>query len=220
MGIRELTDKGPVEVVEIPVVELPTSFKLISCDLSLNRPAFALINFDTITKEITIEKVINVEPPRPKATHGEILYNTANEFAKGFLNAPAPRYFVREAGFIVSGFFQSEMAKFKVVGVMDFLAYRYASGAKFDEIAPKSVKKIVTGDGNATKFAVAEYLPVYVGKYKYKCQDESDAVAVGIAWLIKNGYIESKATAKEPKVDVKKEPKVTVKKEPKPKASK
>lgn len=59
----------------------------------------------------------------------------------------------------------------------------------FDEIAPKSVKKMVAGNGNATKDEVAAALGRHVGTQEYECDDESDAVAVGIAWLILNGYI-------------------------------
>lgn len=163
-----------------------------------------MIRFNVKTKEIVIEKLVNIYNTEKGVSHGETLYNIANEFAKGFLNAPDPKYFVREAGYIVPGFHVSEMAKFKVVGLMDFLAYRYAKHAKFDEIAPKSVKKIVTGNGNSTKFAVASFLPKYVGEHEYECQDESDAVAVAVAWLIKNGYIESQAVVPEPKVTAKK----------------
>ena len=31
----------------------------------------------------------------------------------------------------------------------------------------------------------------FVGEYNYECDDESDAVAVGIAWLIDNGMIDN-----------------------------
>lgn len=138
----------------------------------------------------------NIDSSNSKAKHGELLANIAKEFVS-YLNMPNPKYLVREAGYIVPGYHLSEMAKFKVVGVMDFIGYSH--GWNFDEISPKSVKKIVTGDGNATKHAVAEFLPNYVGTQKYKCDDESDAVAVGISWLIRNGYIESKAVVKPPK---------------------
>ena len=71
--------------------------------------------------------------------------------------------------------------------------YAWAFGEKeFEEIAPLSVKKSVTGNAKADKEEVARCLESYVGKLEYECDDESDAVAVGIAWLIQHGYIESK----------------------------
>lgn len=166
----------------------------MSCDLAMRRPAFALFHFNTETKELKIEKIANVDNSTSRAKHGEILYDIAKCFVHGFLDAEDPKYFVREGGYVANGFHMSEMAKFKVVGMMDFLVHN--SGWNFDEIAPKSVKKIVTGDGTATKKQVADFLPNYVGERKYECYDESDAIAVGIAWLIKNGHIESKAVKK------------------------
>lgn len=55
-----------------------------------------------------------------------------------------------------------------------------------------SVKKIVTGKGGASKATVAAHLERYVGAQEYATNDESDAVAVGIAFLIKEGYIDAR----------------------------
>ena len=77
----------------------------------------------------------------------------------------------------------------KVVGVSDL--YGWASGNReFDEIAPRTVKRLITGKPNAEKDEVAKGLEKYVGKLEYECDDMSDAVAVGIAWLIQKKYIE------------------------------
>lgn len=38
---------------------------------------------------------------------------------------------------------------------------------------------------------VAKSLAQFVGEREYACDDESDAVAVGIAWLIASGMIDS-----------------------------
>lgn len=73
-----------------------------------------------------------------------------------------------------------------MVGVTDLYAWAFAHKG-FDEIAPSAVKKLVTGKAAATKEEVAEALEAYVGKQEYACDDESDAVAVGIAWLVSNG---------------------------------
>lgn len=97
---------------------------------------------------------------------------------------------VRERGFF--RFAAETQVLCKVIGVVDL--YAWACGQKeFVEIAPKSVKKSVTGDASASKEDVAQWLEKYVGKQEYACDDESDAVAVGVAWLIQNGYIRSEA---------------------------
>ena len=61
----------------------------------------------------------------------------------------------------------------------------------FDEVHPKAVKKLVANDQLAEKQAVADALPQFVGEREYACDDESDAVAVGLAWLLEEGLIES-----------------------------
>ena len=48
---------------------------------------------------------------------------------------------------------------------------------------------MITGSGKANKQDVADSLERYVGKVQYGTDDESDAVAVGIAWLIGEGYL-------------------------------
>ena len=78
----------------------------------------------------------------------------------------------------------------RVVGVSDL--YAWAFGARqFDEIEPKTVKKLVANNGNAEKDEVAAALTKFVGEREYACDDESDAVAVGIAWLLEKGMIDN-----------------------------
>jgi len=45
------------------------------------------------------------------------------------------------------------------------------------------MKKLLTGSGKASKEAVATVLNRYVRAIDYMTDDESDAVAVGVAWL-------------------------------------
>lgn len=69
----------------------------------------------------------------------------------------------------------------KVVGVSDLYAWGFGQRI-FQEIDPKTVKKLITGDGLAEKQTVADALEKYVGPQEYRVDDQSDAVAVGIAW--------------------------------------
>lgn len=93
--------------------------------------------------------------------------------------------FVRERGF--SRFASETQTIFRMVGVTDLVVWELAHRS-FEQITPKEIKKLIAGDGKARKDSVASALPYYVGPIEYKTDDESDAVAVGIAWLIKNGY--------------------------------
>lgn len=77
----------------------------------------------------------------------------------------------------------------KVVGVSDLYAWGFGRKEFFD-IHPKTVKRLVANDENADKEAVANALQQFVGKREYACDDESDAVAVGLAYLLMNKMID------------------------------
>lgn len=78
----------------------------------------------------------------------------------------------------------------KVVGVADIYAWAFGK-RPFEEVHPKAVKKLVANDQLAEKDVVAASLEQFVGKQDYACDDESDAVAVGVAWLIQQGMVDS-----------------------------
>ena len=78
----------------------------------------------------------------------------------------------------------------KVVGVSDLYAFGFG-GRVFDEIHPKTIKKLVTNNQLAEKDEVASALAQFVGEREYACDDESDAVAVGVAWLLQQGLIDN-----------------------------
>ena len=78
----------------------------------------------------------------------------------------------------------------KVVGVTDLYAW-WLKQSEFEEVPVKTVKSLVANDQNAEKDQVAAALTQFVGEQQYDCDDESDAVAVGIAWLIMNKFIDS-----------------------------
>ena len=107
---------------------------------------------------------------------------------RSYLNEGDKVILVREKGFFK--FAAETQVLCKVIGVTDQYAWAH-NQKEFDEIAPQSVKRSVTGNAKATKEEVAAALEAYVGKIDYECDDESDAVAVGVAWLIQHKYIES-----------------------------
>ena len=128
-----------------------------------------------------------------KKTHGQMLSENAKEL-RSYLNefvdiTDESLILVREKGFFK--FPAETQVLCKVVGVTDLYAWAFGH-REFAEIAPSAVKKLVTGKASANKEEVAAALESYVGKQEYACDDESDAVAVGIAWLVSNGLIETK----------------------------
>lgn len=127
---------------------------------------------------IKVERVFDLDNRKIKEPHGSIL---ARIFDCVVELAPLADIFVRERGFSCHA--AGTQTLFKVVGVAD-MALWITSQDVFQEIAPTSVKKHITGKGSATKAEVAEALRAYVGAVSYASDDQSDAVAIGVAWVL------------------------------------
>ena len=128
--------------------------------------------------------------------HGQLMDEIIGHFVKFIPNECIPLYFVREKAFNARAA-QSEMGIYKVVGMMDWILYRV--GDEWHEIYPVSVKKYITGSGKADKQQVADYLKYYFGQREYENDDESDAAAVGAAFLIENNLMKTFVVEEEPK---------------------
>lgn len=93
---------------------------------------------------------------------------------------------VKEKGFTKGHV--STQALFKVAGVADLMSFSFGHDG-MDEMTVAQIRKAVTGDGKASKEDVANALVVYVGEIEYHTDDESDAVAVLVAYCIKNNLV-------------------------------
>ena len=89
------------------------------------------------------------------------------------------KVFTRERA--ITKFSAESQALQRVCGVTDYILWQLKE-QQWEDVAITSVKKIVTGNGRAQKPTVAKYLTAYLGKHPYHCNDETDAVAVGLAW--------------------------------------
>lgn len=127
-----------------------------------------------------MERIINLDNRLVKEPHGGIL----DRIHKAIIElAPLADVFVRERGF--SRHTAGTQALFKVVGVSDQALWQVRREV-FQEIPPTRVKKRITGKGGASKDEVAAALPAFVGEMEYTCDDESDAVAIGVTWVLEN----------------------------------
>ena len=86
----------------------------------------------------------------------------------------------------------------RVAGVIDVALWKIKRTVFYD-FMPSSIKLTMTGNGRAGKNVVAEALTKYVGPQEYETDDESDAVAVGITYLIREGYIDDKRPPRQSK---------------------
>jgi len=178
---------------EIEYVNFPGEYKVLGADLSLKQPGFCILSI--VDGAITDVKLYSVNNKQDKKkTHGQLLDEIGDKFRQIFpLNC---RVFIVRENEIMKVKVPSERSLSKVVGLMDWMAW-----ALFDQewysIYPVSVKKLITGNGRAEKSEVADCLKYYIGDQTYKCDDESDAAAVAIAWLIQQGQIKQKETNKD-----------------------
>lgn len=143
-----------------------------------------MLTYDETTKSVDVVGLHHVKNKDTSKPHGEILDQIEREFTQ-LLRIFQPTVVVREKGF--SRFARETQALYKVMGMADMALCREC-GCEFEEIAPLSVKKLVAGSGKASKEEVKTALATFVGEQSYETNDESDAVAVGIAWLLLNGF--------------------------------
>lgn len=154
-------------------------------------------NIDNKSYQATHHKPEGAKRKEPlKKPHGQVLAEIAKEFHSYLKQAPDAVLVREEALDMVKqssygGMKSSTTIKVlhKVIGVTDLYAWANNHGI-FQELHPFVVKRTLTGDHLADKKDVARALSFYVGDQEYACDDESDAVAVGIAWLIENKHIE------------------------------
>ena len=164
------------------------NLNIICADQSMRRPGFAQQHYNSTQRTVTVIRMSHVNNKFAKKPHGQMLSEIAHEF-RTYLQAEPDAILVRERGFFK--FAAETEVQCRVIGVTDL--YAWATGNKvFEEIAPQSIKKTITGNSKASKEEVAAGLEKYVGKQDYACDDESDACAVGVTWLIQKGYIENK----------------------------
>lgn len=184
-SVSEVTKKTESKIESI---DFPDEYKVLGADLSLKRPSFCLLsieNEDGIAK-ITDIKFKTVDNKTKVKPHGMLLDEIFDGFAEiwpyGFTI-----FAVRETE-IMKMKVPSERSLSKVVGLMDWTLWRHAK-SEWYSIYPMTIKKLIAGNGKAEKSEVATALEKYIGKQDYKCDDESDAAAVAIAWLIQHGQI-------------------------------
>lgn len=157
---------------------------VLAIDSSLACPAFAVLEFNLIEKKVTVKEVTHVKTSSKRSTGYRLtqIHSVADRLLKRYKFDAI----VFEKGF--NKFAVATQQIQRTVGMLLFTLYRNDI-EDIEEIAPTSVKKYITGDGKASKEKLADHLIYYVGEIKYKTNDESDAVGVGIAYGKKMGWL-------------------------------
>lgn len=164
---------------------------ILAMDLSLSGSAFAVLEVYEKSVKIKELRFVNNSLKEIKdKSHGEKVANIYFNL-EDILQKHKPTDIVREKGF--SRFPQATQALFKVVGVVDFTLFCADIKENIAEVAPTSVKKYVTGSGKASKEEVDEEVRKFLAPSQrdivFETNDVSDAVAVGVAYCLKNKLI-------------------------------
>lgn len=176
------------------VLDLPDAFEIVAADLSLRRPGFARVS---VQKRDTGYQITGVSftsldnKMKPRKHHGELLLEISRCMADFYPKQPLQStvFFVRERGLdMVSTSAKTIEALSKVIGINDVFLWSHYKVESY-EIPPYTVKRLVTGNYKAEKEEVAAALESYVGPQDYTCDDESDAVAVAVSFLIQCGAL-------------------------------
>lgn len=166
--------------------------RLLAMDLSMSFPAYAIIDIvkgKALVKDIRYTD--NKSGKFSKLSHAERLDRIAKDIVQLFVDYPDIDAVVREKGF--HRYANTTQVLFRVVGVSDLKVFEVSGITTIDEIAPTSVKLLIAGSGKSSKEEVAEgvrELLVPLQKdIEFMTDDCSDAVGVGIAWMIKKGLL-------------------------------
>lgn len=170
-----------------PLARIEGDFDIVGCDLSMRCPGFALIHYDAATRTASLLRKSCVKNRANNKPHGRMLSEIADEFIS-YTPFLTTKVFVRERAF--ARFNTETIVLNKVVGVTDLTLWDRRRDS-FQELAPSEIKKLVTGWYRAGKNDVIEAMTNYIGEVRYETDDESDACACIIAWLIRNGYMDT-----------------------------
>lgn len=156
----------------------------LGLDLSLSCPAFAVIGVKA-GKPYLVEK--SHVKTSSKQWHGVRLLKIEAELQRYLLKYDFDAI-AREKGF--SRHNTTTQALFKVVGVSDLTVAR-GNGTPIVDIAPTTVKRVIAGNGKASKDEVADGVSALLedNSVTFTTDDESDACAVALTYLIEKGVI-------------------------------
>lgn len=131
---------------------------------------------------IELGHIDNKHKGRMKWSHGQKLERICDFLGLVLAKYPVDTV-VREKG--VTRYNKATQALFRVVGIADYVAWE-TSELICEEVGITEAKKLITGDGRADKSDVATAVMQYLtAPVHFNVDDESDAVAVGVAYCLK-----------------------------------
>jgi crossover junction endodeoxyribonuclease RuvC len=155
---------------------------ILGIDSSLACPAYAVVKVSE--GEASLIETSHVKTSSKKST-GYRLFQIY-EWFKDVLERYTFDAIVFEKGFNKFAIATQQIQR--TLGVLMITLYSKEI-EEFYEISPTSVKKAVSQNGKASKEELANALEKYIGKHKYKTNDESDATGVALALALQKGWL-------------------------------
>ena len=162
---------------------------ICALDLSLNRPGYALVEYCPEDRSCKLQKIANVDNKTVRGKPEQMKHAEILGMLHGIVEKlpPADITFVRDESFYRHP--DTSERIWKVYGVVEYDIWQ-RWGKRVEKVGQSEVKRILTGSGKASKADTAQALSSYVGHVQYSCDDESDAVGVAVAFLVRQGCIE------------------------------
>lgn len=164
---------------------------LLALDVSLSSTGYCIVKASGNAVDVLTSGNVPTSSKGKDAsrqTHGQRLH-TIREAILALEDAYGPlgRTIARERGF--SRHAASTQTIFKTHGVVEEALHAYT----FVDYPPPTVKKTLTGDGKASKEAVAAAVRTWMARpISFATDDESDALAVAITHLLRTGALKSR----------------------------
>ncbi|WP_214796522.1 MULTISPECIES: crossover junction endodeoxyribonuclease RuvC [unclassified Exiguobacterium] len=157
---------------------------VLAMDLSLSSPAFAILAKNAKEEKPQLLHLSSVRT-NPKRSHGFRLKQIYDHLEQVLRTEDIEiDAVVSEKGF--SRHARTTQILFMVHGVARLGCF--VKGYEVEEMSPTTVKKIVAGNGKASKEQLADSVRGYFDEeLTFKNDDESDAVSVGVAYFIEKG---------------------------------
>jgi crossover junction endodeoxyribonuclease RuvC len=167
---------------------------VIGLDLSLNGTGIIAVECDGFAIKILEQVFVDNHTIKAKDIGMKLfnVYYAVETVVEKYIESYDCVHIVKEKGF--SRFAKATEAVNKVSGVVDLSLYILRTEV-LAEYAPTTVKKAITGKGNASKEEVQEEVRQFLvssqADYEFLSQDTSDALAVAVTHLIVTSVLEA-----------------------------
>jgi Holliday junction resolvasome RuvABC endonuclease subunit len=149
---------------------------IFALDLSIANSGIAVFDENSFLEHLTSVKT------NPKQSHGVRLNQIANKLIELRCSYPTNLIVIERA---FSQHNTATQVLYRVHGLINYLFY----DCEQIYYAPTTIKQTITGSGKSDKSQVQAILQELNPEVKFKNNDESDAVAIGLTYFIKKGVL-------------------------------